>query len=99
MLDDPSITKIYFERFNEMIEVEVDKDEMSRLACIIRKPSGYYSLDPKGQWHVEIIDCAGGVYTVKSKISEVPKKIWFETKLRKSYLKKNKGNHVKGRYD
>lgn len=99
MLDDPSITKVYFDKVGEQIEIEVDKGEVARLACIIRKPSGFLEVGTQGLHHVEVIDCTGGIYTIECKTGNDPKKIWFETKLRKSFLPPNPKTHIKGRYD
>ncbi len=92
-LDDPNITKLLFDNFEELIEVEVKPDSLARLACV------YLKGKPKPI--VNIIDCAPGIYTVQCKKQDVPKpKIYFEVKLRKSFLpKKNKQSHIKGRYD
>lgn len=86
-LDDPNITKIIFTDYEEPTIVEVDHGKIARLACVM--------LTPELKPHVEIIDCAPGVYRIRCKKRDIPeRKIWFDTQLVKSYLPRKK----QGRY-
>lgn len=92
-LDDPNITKIIFYDFGEMREVEVATGTLARLACVIRSKSGECKCNTcrSSKWHVEIIDCAPGIYTIQAKKRDIPnRKIWFETILRKNFKTKKK---------
>ena len=90
MLDDPNITKVIFDGPGDSREVEVDPGKISRLACVVRDKL-------RDKWHVEIIDLAAGVFSVKCEAKGG--KLTFVTIPRKSYLpKKNKTSHIKGRY-
>ena len=89
-LDDPNITKIHFEDFGQMKEITVGPGTTARLACIKQKRNS--------KWHVDIIDCAAGIFTIECK-KDPKKEIMFEVICRKSYLKKNRGGHIAGRYN
>lgn len=80
-LDDPNITKILFYKFNDPVTVTVDYGKLARLACVLIRESR--------RPHVEIIDCAPGVYRVRALKKDIPtRKIFFQVDLLESFLPK-----------
>lgn len=82
---DPGTTRIDFRKYDDVKHIEVN-DKPARIAFVM------HTLELKP--HIEIIDCAPGIYAVQCKRDG--QRNWFRLEVVRSYLREPK---QVGRYD